>query len=82
MRLSRRLATGLAASAVALTGALAAAPTASAAAKPTGTRSLASVLTADKKGFDSNAHDYDIVTAAVRGLHGHLPPCPGCAQDP
>jgi hypothetical protein len=24
---------------------------------------------------DSSADDDDIVTAAVRGLHGHLPPC-------
>src|SRR6478672_6384605 len=40
------------------------APAASAAA-PTGTRSLAAVLTADKNGFDRNPRDFDITTAAV-----------------
>jgi Fasciclin domain len=33
--------------------------------QPTGTRSLAAVLTADGNRFDSNWHDYDIVTEAV-----------------
>lgn len=34
-------------------------------AQPTGTRSLAAVLTADGNQFDSNWYDYDIVTEAV-----------------
>jgi uncharacterized surface protein with fasciclin (FAS1) repeats len=45
-----------------------AAPAATATAQsaaPTGTRSLATVLTADGDQFDSNWHDYDIVTEAV-----------------
>jgi uncharacterized surface protein with fasciclin (FAS1) repeats len=32
------------------------------------TKSLAAVLTADKKGFDHNGHDYDILTAAVQAV--------------
>ena len=34
-------------------------------AEPTGTQSLAAVLTADGDRFDSNWYDYDIVTEAV-----------------
>jgi uncharacterized surface protein with fasciclin (FAS1) repeats len=33
--------------------------------KQLGTLSLASVLLADKNGFDNNPHDYDVLTAAV-----------------
>jgi uncharacterized surface protein with fasciclin (FAS1) repeats len=32
------------------------------------TKSLAAVLTADKKGFDHNGHDYDVLTAAVQAV--------------
>ena len=67
MRLSRRLAALSLGTAAAVTATLAVAPAASASShqKPKGTTSLASVLTADKKGFDRNDHDHDIVTAAV-----------------
>lgn len=60
----RTLATG---ATVALASSLAA-PAAMASthpAQPTGSRSLASVLTADGNQFDSNWYDYDIVTEAV-----------------
>ena len=42
-----------------------AATTSSTTASPTGTRSLAAVLTADGNQFDANWYDYDIVTEAV-----------------
>jgi uncharacterized surface protein with fasciclin (FAS1) repeats len=45
----------------------AAAPSA-AAAKALGTTSLVAVLTADKKGYDTNGKDFDIVTAAVKAV--------------
>lgn len=51
------------ATAAVVTSALAAAP--ASAHKPLGKRSLATVLTADKSGFDRNGHDYDVLTAAV-----------------
>jgi uncharacterized surface protein with fasciclin (FAS1) repeats len=69
VRVPRRLAVlalgtsaALAVSVAAPSAASAASP---AAAKPLGTKSLASVLLADKTGFDHNDHDYDVVTAAV-----------------
>lgn len=65
MRTPRRSSAVVLGTAIALTGSLALAPTASAHAKPSGTKSLASVLLADKEGFDHDDHDYDIVTAAV-----------------
>ena len=83
MRISRRAAVA-AAGAVLAVGATSAftAPTASAApASPAaaavpagaawhglGTRSLVTVLTADKNGFDSNGKDFDILTAAVKAV--------------
>ena len=63
MKLSRRLAFVASAAALTLAGSAAVAPSASA--TTTGTRSLATVLLADKSGFDRNKYDYDIVTAAV-----------------
>src|SRR5689334_24722360 len=63
-RLARRLAVGAAAVALVLT----AAPTAASASTgkaPSGTRSLAQVLTRDTSGFDRNGYDYDILTKAV-----------------
>lgn len=51
------------------------APAANAAA-PTGTRSLAAVLTADKNGFDRNSRDFDITTAAVLAVLKAKPDSP------
>ncbi|MBM6402262.1 fasciclin domain-containing protein [Phycicoccus sonneratiae] len=60
----RRLVTAVVAAALGLS--LAAAPaSASSSSSPTGTRSLAAVLTADGNRFDRNWYDYDIVTEAV-----------------
>jgi uncharacterized surface protein with fasciclin (FAS1) repeats len=65
-RLLTSLTLGIAA---AVTGSLALAPAASASTthhpKPLGTKSLASVLLADKSGFDHKGSDYDVLTAAV-----------------
>lgn len=44
--------------------------------KPLGTKALAAVLTADKKGFDHNGHDYDILTAAVLAVLKAKPASP------
>jgi uncharacterized surface protein with fasciclin (FAS1) repeats len=73
MRTPRRPAAVVLGTALALTGSLALAPAASASSgsahraesKPAGTKSLASVLLADPKGFDHDDHDYDVATAAV-----------------
>ena len=73
MRLSRTLAGVSLGVVMALGGSLAVAPTASATGTHTsppahpalGTRSLAAVLLADKSGFDRNADDFDVLTAAV-----------------
>jgi len=73
MRLSRTLAGVSLGVVMALGGSLAVAPTASASGTHTsppahpalGTRSLAAVLLADKSGFDRNADDFDVLTAAV-----------------
>ena len=64
---TRTLAATLAATALLGAGVLAPATANAApkAAEPTGTRSLASVLTADGNRFDRNAGDYDILTEAV-----------------
>ncbi len=43
---------------------------------PTGTRSLAAVLTADGNQFDSNWYDYDIVTEAVLAVLKEKPNSP------
>jgi uncharacterized surface protein with fasciclin (FAS1) repeats len=68
MHISRRAA-GLAAGvalAVGAGGALA--PSAQAASKPLGTKSLASILLADKSGFDHNDQDFDVLAAAVKAV--------------
>ena len=44
--------------------------------KPLGTRSLATVLTADKSGFDHNGHDFDILKAAVQAVLKAKPSSP------
>ncbi|MFI5912154.1 fasciclin domain-containing protein [Dactylosporangium sp. NPDC051541] len=63
-RLVRGLAAGTAVTAIALAAAPAPA-SANSGSKPSGTRSLAAVLTADTSGFDRNSRDYDILTKAV-----------------
>ena len=70
MKLSRRLAIVASAAALTLTGTVALSPSASAA---TGTKSLATVLLADKSGFDHNKADYDILTAAVLAVLKNKP---------
>jgi len=68
MRLTRLVArTGLAV-AVLSTGALTLAPSASAGTHQSGTRSLATVLAADKSGFDHDGADFDILSAAVTAV--------------
>ncbi len=64
MHLRRRIVGLIAGVAVVALGGVTVAPAASAHA-PTGTKSLASVLTSGKVGFDRNSRDYDILTAAV-----------------
>ncbi|SCF45810.1 fasciclin domain-containing protein [Micromonospora mirobrigensis] len=65
------------ATAAVVASAIAAAPAAAhGKTKPLGTKSLASVLTADKKGFDHNGHDYDILTAAVQAVLKAKPSSP------
>ncbi|GGD28329.1 fasciclin domain-containing protein [Nocardioides daphniae] len=59
----RTIAATLASTAVLSAGLLA--PSTATAAEPTGTRSLAAVLTADGNQFDRNSADYDILTEAV-----------------
>lgn len=82
MRLSRRAAGAAVGAALALGATAVVAPAATAApAAPAakaasaaasghklGTKSLVSVLTADKSGFDSNRQDFDILTAAVKAV--------------
>lgn len=53
-----------------------AAPTSDSKASPTGTRSLAAVLTADGNQFDRNWSDYDIVTEAVLAVLANKPSSP------
>lgn len=48
--------------------ALGAAPAQATGKKPLKTRSLATVLNADKSGFDRNGYDYDILAAAVKAV--------------
>ena len=75
MRLRRSLALSVAAGAAILMAAPSAASAAPAA--PTGTRSLAAVLTANGNGtFDSNPFDYDIVTQAVLAVVAAKPASP------
>ena len=56
------------ATAAIVASALSAAPAQAAGKKPLKTKSLATVLMKDKKGFDHNGHDYDILTAAVKAV--------------
>ncbi|MDG6107208.1 fasciclin domain-containing protein [Dactylosporangium aurantiacum] len=63
-RLARRAAVGTAVTALAVT-AVATPAAASTSTTPSGTRSLAAVLTADTSGLDRNGADYDILTKAV-----------------
>ncbi|MGN6301009.1 MAG: fasciclin domain-containing protein [Angustibacter sp.] len=73
----RRTVTALVTAALAATTAVAAAPAASAATpKPTGTRSLATVLAADGHSFDRNWYDFDIVDAAVSAVLKAKPTSP------
>ncbi|MGG5258160.1 fasciclin domain-containing protein [Phycicoccus avicenniae] len=60
---TRRLVTAVAAAALGLS--LTAVPASATTGAPTGTKSLAAVLTADGDRFDRNWYDYDIVTEAV-----------------
>jgi uncharacterized surface protein with fasciclin (FAS1) repeats len=78
MRLSRRSGRLALGATVTLAAAVTVAPAASAAAppKPAGTTSLASVLLADKSGFDHNGGDFDIVTAAVLAVLKAKPSSP------
>jgi uncharacterized surface protein with fasciclin (FAS1) repeats len=74
MKLRRSIALTVAAGAAILMAAPSAALAASAAPAPTGTRSLAAVLTANGNGqFDGNRFDYDIVTQAVLAVVGPKP---------
>jgi uncharacterized surface protein with fasciclin (FAS1) repeats len=82
MRISRRAAGAAVGAALALgaTSAIASAPANAAApaapvqtASKLGTKSLVSVLTADKSGFDRNGKDFDILTAAVTAVLGAKP---------
>lgn len=75
MRLRRSIALSVAAGAAILMAAPAAASAAPAA--PSGTRSLAAVLTANGNGqFDGNPFDYDIVTQAVLAVVAAKPSSP------
>jgi hypothetical protein len=80
MKLRRSIALSVAAGAAILMAAPSAASAASAAPSapaPTGTRSLAAVLTANGNGqFDGNPFDYDIVTQAVLAVVGAKPKSP------
>lgn len=65
-RLGRQAAAVVTAALVA--SALGAAPAQAGGKKPLKTKSLAAVLTADKRGFDHNGHDYDVLTSAVQAV--------------
>ncbi|MEU4690584.1 fasciclin domain-containing protein [Actinoplanes sp. NPDC023714] len=65
MRITRAAAV---ATAAIVASALVAGPAQAAGKKPLKTKSLVSVLTAGKQGFDHNGHDYDILTAAVKAV--------------
>jgi hypothetical protein len=71
-RLARRLIVG--AAVVALAVSLTPAAASASGSRPSGTRSLAQVLTRDTSGFDRNGYDYDILTTAVLTV---LPAKPG-----
>jgi hypothetical protein len=77
MKLRRTIALSVAAGAAILMAAPSAASAAPSASAPTGTRSLAAVLTANGNGqFDGNRFDYDIVTQAVLAVVGAKPNSP------
>ncbi len=77
MKLRRSIALSVAAGAAILMAAPSAASAAPAAPAPTGTRSLAAVLTANGNGrFDNNPFDYDIVTQAVLAVVAAKPTSP------
>ncbi|MEU2168403.1 fasciclin domain-containing protein [Micromonospora chersina] len=72
-RVAARVAVGATAAAMATT---ALAAPAQAATAPSGTRSLAAVLTADASGFDRNPRDFDVLTAAVLAVLQAKPDSP------
>lgn len=74
-RLTRSLATVLAATGVVVTSAVATTTQASAHRQP-GTRSLAAVLAADGDTFDHNWNDYDVLTNAVSAVLAAKPNSP------
>ena len=77
MKLRRSIALTVAAGAAILMAAPSAASAAPSAPAPTGTRSLAAVLTANGNGqFDGNPFDYDIVTQAVLAVVAAKPSSP------
>ena len=77
MKLRRSFALSVAAGAALLLAAPTAASAAPATSAPTGTRSLAAVLTANGNGtFDNNPFDYDIVTQAVLAVIAAKPNSP------
>jgi uncharacterized surface protein with fasciclin (FAS1) repeats len=77
MTLRRSIALSVAAGAAILMAAPSAASAAPSAPAPTGTRSLAAVLTANGNGqLDGNPFDYDIVTQAVLAVVGAKPNSP------
>ena len=77
MKLRRSIALTVAAGAAILMAAPSAASAAPSAPAPTGTRSLAAVLTANGNGqFDGNPFDYDIVTQAVLAVVAAKPASP------
>jgi hypothetical protein len=77
MRLRRSITLSLAAGAALLLAAPTTASATPSAPAPTGTRSLAAVLTANGNGqFDSNPFDYDIVTQAVLAVVAAKPGSP------
>ena len=77
MKLRRSIALTVAAGAALIMAAPSAASAAPSAPAPTGTRSLAAVLTANGNGqFDGNPFDYDIVTQAVLAVVAAKPASP------
>src|SRR5438128_1028431 len=75
-RTARRTAVAALAATVAAVVATPAAALANTASTPTGTRSLAAVLTRDTGGFDRNGADYDVLTAAVLAVLQAKPQSP------
>ena len=74
-RLAARITAGATATVLA-TVALGAPAQAHGTTKPLGSKSLAAVLTADKSGFDHNAKDFDVLTAAVLAVLNAKPGSP------